>query len=141
MRFSRFKQHMEGIPTAPRKPRSNVPRPAKVSKREKANISTGGDEDVSLTAPKVERRSEARVKAEPGVVDLPEACNGTRSGAPADQVGQLLLDPRDEEDRKPPAQLLHGSIFGPSEALFAPGGSFVRQSDQVMVKVEESWDD
>jgi len=141
MRFSRFKQHMEGIPTAPRKPRSNVPRPAKVPKREKADISTGGGEDVSGTAPKVERRSEARVKAEPGAVDLPEACNGIRGGVPADQVGQSLLDFRDDQDRKSPAHLFHGSILGPSEASFAPGGSFMRQPDQVMVKVEESWDD
>lgn len=132
---------MEGIPTTPRKPRSNVPRPAKAPKREKAEISKGGGEDVSGTALRGERRSEARVKAEPGVVDLPQAGNGMRGDAVMDQVGLSSLDVRDEQDRKPVPQLLHGGVLGPSEALFAPGGSSFGNHNQVLVKVEESWDE
>lgn len=141
MRFSRFKQHMEGVPTAPRKPRSNVPRPAKVPKRVKAEVSKGGREDLSGTAPQGERKPEARVKAEPGVVDLPQACNGVIGSAAADQVGLSSLSSRDEQDQKPSSQLLQRSVLRPSEALFSPGRSSFRSPDQVLVKREESWDD
>lgn len=141
MRFSRFKQQMEGIPTTPRKPRSSGPRPARAPKKEKWEISKGADEGMSGTVPQGERRPEARVKAEPGVVDLPPAYDWVRGGAAVDQVGLLSLDPSYDQDQKPPLQLLHRRVSGPSEALFAPGGSFSRNPDQVLVKIEDSSDD
>lgn len=132
---------MEGIPTAPRKARANVPRPAKVPKIEKSEVSKGGREDVSGTAPEGERKPETRVKTEPGVGDLPQAWNGVRAGVAADQVGLLSLGSRDEQDRKVAPQLLHKSVLTPSEAFLAPGPSSTRSPYQVLVKVEESWDD
>jgi hypothetical protein len=53
MRFSRFKQHMEGTPTGRRKPRADAQdrRKAKVEKRVKAEASSGGE---GLVNPKQE---------------------------------------------------------------------------------------
>lgn len=96
---------------------------------------------MSGTALQGERRSEARVKAEPGVVEFPQVGNGMRGDAVMDQVGLSLLDVRDEQDRKPVPQLLYGGVLGLSEALFAPGGSSLGDPNQVLVKVEESWDE
>ena len=141
MRFSRFKQHMEGVPTTPRKPRSNVPRPAKVPKLEKVEVSKGGREDARGTAPESERRSEARVKAEPGLVDLPRACEVVRGDAATDQVGLLSVGLTHEQDQKPSLQLLQSSLLRNSQALFAPRPSLLESPNQVLVKVEESWDD
>lgn len=64
MRYSRFKQQMEGTPVAPRKPRNSTPRPAQKTKSESAGR-TKRKAAVDATPEADEEVPIKKIKAEP----------------------------------------------------------------------------
>lgn len=80
MRFSRFKQHMEGVPTNPRKPRSETRQPKK-SKVEKSK------------AEKSTKRLDKRAKAEWAVVKPEHKDTLEPSPGPLGEVAETTFKP------------------------------------------------
>lgn len=139
MRFSRFKQQMEGIPPAPRKPRSAVPRNKK-PKPQKAPKSEPKSSDDTPAAVKEEPIPmdgiEPTIKPEPVIKEEPYL----------EQVGSFL-----EPESSAEANSLHQMTLEPSpyleqEAFFRDHGSeYLSPSSPIIkaepgVKMEPSWD-
>ena len=141
MRFSRFKQHMEGVPSTPRKPRNSVARPAKMPKVEKAEVSKGGREEMNRASLGGERRVEPRVKPEPGLVDSSQADNGVRGTVVVKQVSLSSLALREAEEHNSALHLRQESVLRPPEPFSAPRKSSFGSPDVVVVKIEDSGDD
>lgn len=144
MRFSRFKQQMEGVPTAPRKPRSSAPRPSKKPKLDSAEVKKRGPEDADGRVDDAEAHSVPSVKAEPAeasIASLPQARNGAGSGAAAERIGALSLGLKEVSVHEPAFQLPQRRDFGPSGGCFPPVGLSLEKPKEVMVKVEPSWED
>ncbi len=147
MRYSRFKQHMEGIPAAPRKPRSNVPRPVKKLKLEEADGSNREGETMSGVAVGGEGTFVPRVKAEPletEVAKLPQARSASDSHATAEKFNALSLSSMEVQSRAPlslPSQLAQGKGCGPLAAFTAPSVGVLGESEKVLIKLEPGVDD
>ncbi|SLM39654.1 hypothetical protein LPUS_10243 [Lasallia pustulata] len=123
MRFSRFKQHMEGIPPVPRKSRPNVPR----HKKPKHETHTDHESKVK------DENEPAAVKPEPMSIDeqVPNAEPATK---PEDTVKEEQAGEGDSEKMAEMTDSFQASAF---EAL--PLGAVKKQ--EPMVKTEVYWDE
>ncbi|KAI9873376.1 MAG: hypothetical protein M1830_000476 [Pleopsidium flavum] len=144
MRFSRFKQHMEGIPISPRKPRISASRPAKKPKLDKADVKKCAQGDTNGKADDAETNVAPRVKTEPveaSIASLPQARSSAGSGAAAEQIGALSLGPKEVQVPEPAFQLAQRRDFGPFGGSFPPVDLSLERPKEVMVKLEPSWED
>ena len=131
---------MEGIPTAPRKPRNVGPRPVKVPKLEKDSVSKERGDEVKGTETEGGEKLASKVKAEPVemvTTNLPQG----RSIVSSETATKLLPDPREGQAYQLNSQLLQGAVIGPPNSWTPPGGTAPGRSNEVVVKVEPGWDD
>ena len=141
MRFSRFKQQMEGIPTTPRKPRPSAPR-RKKPKPEDMPKPAVQPKPERQTLIKAENREdgeqmdgvEMTVKPEPKVKNEPteEISGNDSAGSPSldlEDMSGLSMDPR-----MLPEQLQ--ADISQSEALYS--GGFDGSLYSVKAKLEEA---
>lgn len=152
MRYSRFKQQMEGVPSAPRKARSTVPRQRK-AKTDKSDKDKNQTEAHQGTVFKVEKeedmgamsgveptaKEEDFVKPEPVIkAELGGEEDGTWSpdgSAEAGAMQQMFLEPAALVDHN------YLQPYSPVEETRQKSPDFVAVKPEPVVKVEPLWED
>lgn len=139
MRFSRFKQQMEGIPPAPRKPRSAVPRNKKPKPQKPAKREPRSSDDAAAAVkaePEPMSGIEPTVKQEPLIKEEPDLGQvgpffELESSANANDLHQMTLDPG--------PYFQHEAFSGANGTEYPSPPSPVIKAEPG-VKMEPSWD-
>ena len=137
MRFSRFKQQMEGIPPAPRKPRSAVPRNKK-PKLQKPPKPEPRDDASLLVKAKTEPMHgiESTIKPEPFIKEEPDQRYGGPSLEP-----NVDVYPGDMQQPSSEAHpLFQHEDHHETESLNYPWSPPPIIKPEPVVKMESSWD-
>lgn len=159
MRFSRFKQHMEGVPPAPRRPRSIVPRHKKPKRDKYADHEQRVKQDDEAAAVKPEPMSideqaaDADPSTKPEPMSIDEQFANTEPSAklepmsvdqqaanvePPTKLEPTVKEERaDDDDSEGMAEMTN--IFRAS--AFEPQPSWVVEKQEPMVKTELYWDE
>ena len=141
MRFSRFKQHMEGVPPAPRRPRPTVPRHKKPKHEKQADYEQGVKEDDEEAAVKLEPMAidEQVANVEPPTKPEPISMDEqTTNAEPPTKSEPIVKEEQTGDDDSEGVAEMTDSF---QASAFAEPSSSIVKKQEPMVKTEVYWDE